>query len=249
MFVDNNYTPVVITLDPNIGEAGKATAYVRKFNPAIDTDPLRPGHPLHRDLQPLRAPRLPRPLGRRGRALHLPLPRRRLRPARPAASAVRPSARWTASTRGSSAKTSSSGPASPSTAQLRRFSPRDPGEPLDGIGQYLYPSRPGAQKLSRSEELAPATQSSCPSHMPKLPAPPVPPALKPPPQRPGEDTGEKGVVHGAKEAGITVIDWVDERTSLERRRPLADVPQGAQGHELVLHARLGHPCSRSYRRP
>jgi len=25
--------------------------------------------------------------------------------------------------------------------ELRRFSPRDPGEPLDGIGQYLYPAR------------------------------------------------------------------------------------------------------------
>jgi menaquinol-cytochrome c reductase iron-sulfur subunit len=25
--------------------------------------------------------------------------------------------------------------------ELRRFSPRDPGEPLDGIGQYLYPPR------------------------------------------------------------------------------------------------------------
>jgi menaquinol-cytochrome c reductase iron-sulfur subunit len=25
--------------------------------------------------------------------------------------------------------------------ELRRFSPRDPGQPLDGIGQYLYPSR------------------------------------------------------------------------------------------------------------
>ena len=25
--------------------------------------------------------------------------------------------------------------------ELRRFSPRDPGEPLDGIGQYLYPRR------------------------------------------------------------------------------------------------------------
>jgi len=31
-------------------------------------------------------------------------------------------------------------------SELRRFSPRDPGEPLDGIGQYLYPSRPTAQK-------------------------------------------------------------------------------------------------------
>jgi hypothetical protein len=31
-------------------------------------------------------------------------------------------------------------------SELRRFSPRDPAEPLDGIGQFLYPSRPGAQK-------------------------------------------------------------------------------------------------------
>jgi hypothetical protein len=31
--------------------------------------------------------------------------------------------------------------------ELRRFSPRDPGEPLDGIGQYLYPSRPSIRKL------------------------------------------------------------------------------------------------------
>jgi hypothetical protein len=31
-------------------------------------------------------------------------------------------------------------------SELRPFSPRYPAEPLDGIGQYLYPSRPGAQK-------------------------------------------------------------------------------------------------------
>ena len=31
--------------------------------------------------------------------------------------------------------------------ELQRFSPRDPGEPLDGIGQYLYPSRPTIRKL------------------------------------------------------------------------------------------------------
>src|SRR5215218_5998497 len=49
--------------------------------------------------------------------------------------------------------------------------------------------------------------------MPKLPAPPLPPALKPRPKRPGH--GEKlGPLDHAKEAGITVVDWVDERTSL-----------------------------------
>ena len=31
--------------------------------------------------------------------------------------------------------------------ELKRFSPRDPAEPLDGIGQYLYPSRPTIRKL------------------------------------------------------------------------------------------------------
>ncbi len=39
------------------------------------------------------------------------------------------------------------GPRFSVNSQLRRFSPRDPGEPLDGVGQYLYPSRPSARKL------------------------------------------------------------------------------------------------------
>src|SRR6478672_6021019 len=34
-----NYVPVTLTLTPGIGEAGKTTAYLRKFNPKIDTDP------------------------------------------------------------------------------------------------------------------------------------------------------------------------------------------------------------------
>ena len=34
--------------------------------------------------------------------------------------------------------------------ELRRFSPRDPGEPLDGIGQYLYPSRPTIRKIDET---------------------------------------------------------------------------------------------------
>jgi len=33
------------------------------------------------------------------------------------------------------------GPRYSVNSELRRFSPRDPGEPLDGLGQYLYPSR------------------------------------------------------------------------------------------------------------
>ncbi|HZU60180.1 MAG TPA: (2Fe-2S)-binding protein, partial [Solirubrobacteraceae bacterium] len=33
------------------------------------------------------------------------------------------------------------GPRYSVNSELQRFSPRDPGEPLDGIGQYLYPAR------------------------------------------------------------------------------------------------------------
>jgi menaquinol-cytochrome c reductase cytochrome b subunit len=48
----------------------------------------------------------------------------------------------------------------------------------------------------------------------KLPVPPLPPALKPQPQRPGTGNGRVGPLDQAAEAGITVVDWIDERTSL-----------------------------------
>src|SRR5215211_5761347 len=48
----------------------------------------------------------------------------------------------------------------------------------------------------------------------KLPLPPVPNALQPHPRRP-QDVGEKtGPKEAAQEAGITVVGWLDERTSL-----------------------------------
>src|SRR5215218_984314 len=48
----------------------------------------------------------------------------------------------------------------------------------------------------------------------KLPAPPVPRKLNPAPKRPGQGNGKVKATDVAKEAGTTVIDWVDERTSL-----------------------------------
>ena len=50
--------------------------------------------------------------------------------------------------------------------------------------------------------------------MPKLPAPPLPSALKPQPKRPGEGNGKPKPHETAAEAGIHAVDWVDERTSL-----------------------------------
>src|SRR3954463_1630625 len=46
----------------------------------------------------------------------------------------------------------------------------------------------------------------------KLPAPPVPPSLRPAPPRPGAP--KRGPLDKAAEAGIHTVDWIDERTSL-----------------------------------
>ncbi len=48
--------------------------------------------------------------------------------------------------------------------------------------------------------------------MPKLPTPPVPKALKPKPGAPGEEPMHP--VEAGVEAGLTVVDWIDERTQL-----------------------------------
>jgi Rieske Fe-S protein len=147
MFSDLTYLPVVITLTPNIGEAGKSTAYVRRFNAAIDTDPYDQGTPY---------------IAISSRCAHLGCPVRWVDAAerficpchggvydllgrRVGGPPVRPLDRFY--TRVSSLGQLELGPRFSVNSELRRFSPRDPAEPLDGIGQYLYPSRPGAQKL------------------------------------------------------------------------------------------------------
>jgi menaquinol-cytochrome c reductase cytochrome b subunit len=64
--------------------------------------------------------------------------------------------------------------------------------------------------------------------LPKLPAPPLPSALKPPPRRPGHRE-RVGPVEEVKEAGIGAVDWVDERTSLSgglRWAMFRKVPKG-----------------------
>jgi menaquinol-cytochrome c reductase cytochrome b subunit len=65
--------------------------------------------------------------------------------------------------------------------------------------------------------------------LPKLPPPPMPSALKAPPPRPGEHNGQLTPVDHAKEAGTSVVDWVDERTSLSgaaRWMMFRKVPKG-----------------------
>src|SRR5690242_11594125 len=50
--------------------------------------------------------------------------------------------------------------------------------------------------------------------MPKLPLPPLPPSLRPRPAHPGVGNGTVKPLDAAAEAGITAVDWIDERTSL-----------------------------------
>src|SRR5437764_11915006 len=64
--------------------------------------------------------------------------------------------------------------------------------------------------------------------MPKLPFPP-PPKLNPAPKRPGEANGQTSPLDTAAEAGVTVVDWIDERTSLSgaaRWMMFRKVPKG-----------------------
>jgi len=144
MFPDNNYIPVVLTLTPGIGEAGKTTAYVRKFNPALDIDRY------DRDSQFIALS---------NRCAHLGCPVRWVDAAerficpchggvydllgrRVGGPPVRPLDRFYTRVVEGQVQL---GPRFSVNSELRHFSPRDPGEPLDGVGQYLYPSRPGAQ--------------------------------------------------------------------------------------------------------
>ncbi len=146
LFTDTNYVPVVVTLTPGIGEAGNTTIYIRKHNPAIDTDPYDEDTPY---------------IAITSRCAHLGCPVRWVDAAerficpchggvydllgrRVGGPPPRPLDRFYTRVNGENVEV---GPRFSVNSELRRFSPRDPGEPLDGIGQYLYPSRPGAQKL------------------------------------------------------------------------------------------------------
>jgi menaquinol-cytochrome c reductase iron-sulfur subunit len=144
-FNEDNYIPTVFTVVPGIGEAGKTTVYIRKHNDTIDTDSYDRDTPY---------------IAISDRCVHLGCPVRWVDAAerficpchggvydllgKPVAGPpVRPLDRFYTRVNGENVEV---GPRFSVNSQLRRFSPRDPGEPLDGIGQYFYPSRPDARK-------------------------------------------------------------------------------------------------------
>ena len=145
-FSDNNYVPVVLTLVPNIGETGKTTVYMRRFNPEIDTDPYDKGTPY---------------IAISSRCAHVGCPVRwvdaserficpchggvyDLLGRRVGGPPVRPLDRFFTRLNKDTGLVEV-GARFSVNSELRMFSPRDPGEPLDGLGQYLYPSRPSVR--------------------------------------------------------------------------------------------------------
>jgi len=141
-FTDDNYVVKVITLVPGIGEAGKSIAYVRSRNPAIDTEPEDQYNHW---------------IALSSRCMHLGCPVRwvdaaqrficpchggvyNLRGQVAGGPPVRPLDRFYTRLNTATGLVEL-GPRYSVNNEFRRFSPRDPAEPLDGIGQYLYPAR------------------------------------------------------------------------------------------------------------
>jgi quinol---cytochrome c reductase iron-sulfur subunit, bacillus type len=145
-FPEDTYVPKVITIVDGIGQAGKSTAYVRKRNPKIDTD---------------KPDQYNQYIAISTRCMHLGCPVRFVEAASrficpchggvynfegkvDGGPPVRPLDRFYTRVRNGQLEL---GPRFSVNRELHRFSPRDPAEPLDGIGQYLYPSRPTIRKL------------------------------------------------------------------------------------------------------
>jgi Rieske Fe-S protein len=139
-FTNDNYVTKVITIVPAVGEIGKSIAYVRVRNPAIDTEPADQYNQF---------------IAISSRCMHLGCPVRftpaagrficpchggvyDFRGMRTGGPPVRPLDRFYTRLKDGLVEI---GPRYSVNSELQRFSPRDPGEPLDGIGQYLYPKR------------------------------------------------------------------------------------------------------------
>ena len=143
---DDTYIPRTLTIEPGIGDVGKTTVYLRKYNPKIDSQ----AKDQYSEVIAIST-----------RCMHLGCPVRFVEASarficpchggvydfegkHTGGPPVRPLDRfYTRVTNGNV----EIGPRFSLNSELKRFSPRDPGQPLDGIGQYLYPARPSTRKI------------------------------------------------------------------------------------------------------
>jgi Rieske Fe-S protein len=139
-FSDGTYVPKVIDVIPEVGEAGKTTIYVRKFNARLDK-------PRNKDIPYIALST---------RCAHLGCPVRYFQAAEKfvcpchggvygfegnveGGPPVRPLDRFYTRVRNGRVEI---GGRFSVNSELERFSPRDPSNHLDGLWQYLYPARP-----------------------------------------------------------------------------------------------------------
>jgi menaquinol-cytochrome c reductase iron-sulfur subunit len=136
-FSATNYVPKTVTLAPGVGEAGKSTVYIRKSDPrlpgekagefvALSTRCAHLGCPVR---WVVAADRFVCPCHGgvydfQGKVAGGPPPR--------------PLDRFVTRVRNGQLQL---GPRFSVNADLKRFSPRDPGEHINGLWQYLYPKR------------------------------------------------------------------------------------------------------------
>ncbi len=144
-FNAQTYVPKVMNITANVGEAGKATVYVRRFDPKREKpSPSDEG----------KAP--PPYVAVSNRCAHLGCPVRYIQASErfvcpchggiydfegkvAGGPPVRPLDRFYTRVRKGRVEI---GERFSVNSELRRFSPRDPSNHLDGLWQYLYPSRP-----------------------------------------------------------------------------------------------------------
>ena len=139
-FTELTYATKVITVVQGIGNAGNTVAYMRKRDPAIDTEPEDQYNHY---------------IALSSRCMHLGCPVRYVAAAERficpchggvydfrgmvvGGPPVRPLDRFYTRVHNGLVQV---GPRYSVNFELHRFSPRDPGQPLNGIGQYLYPKR------------------------------------------------------------------------------------------------------------
>ncbi len=139
-FTEQTYVTKVITIVQGIGEAGRSIAYVRTRDPSIDTEP---------------ADKYNQFIALSSRCMHLGCPVRFVAAAErficpchggvydfrglvSSGPPVRPLDRFYTRLNNGLVEI---GPRYSVNSELQRFSPRDPAQPIDGIGQFIYPKR------------------------------------------------------------------------------------------------------------